>query len=192
MAEGYYASSMLGFKPEGPREYDVELAKELLSEAGYPDGFSFTYTTYQTNLNQTFAQVVQSMWAEIGVDVNIEIVDLATFTDMNNSGQLTAALLTPSVAISDPSAALILWPIDRTISLRHNDQHIQDLLDAGSATYDEAERVAIYEELQDYLYSMTYTVPVAYPTFAFGAAADVQGFNFETNQIPDLTTVSVG
>ena len=192
VAEGYYASSMLGFKPEGPREYDVELAKELLSEAGYPDGFSFTYTTYQTNLNQTFAQVVQSMWAEIGVDVNIEIVDLATFTDMNNSGQLTAALLTPSVAISDPSAALILWPIDRTISLRHNDQHIQDLLDAGSATYDEAERVAIYEELQDYLYSMTYTVPVAYPTFAFGAAADVQGFNFETNQIPDLTTVSVG
>ena len=98
----------------------------------------------------------------------------------------------PSVAISDPSAALILWPITRTISLRHNDQHIQDLLDAGSSTYDEAERVEIYQELQDYLYEMTYTVPVAYPTFAFGAAADVQGFNFASNQIPDLTTVSVG
>ena len=50
----------------------------------------------------------------------------------------------------------------------------------------------IYQELQDYLYEMTYTVPVAYPTFAFGAAADVQGFNFASNQIPDLTTVSVG
>lgn len=50
----------------------------------------------------------------------------------------------------------------------------------------------IYQELQDYLYEVTYTVPVAYPTFAFGAAADVQGFNFASNQIPDLTTVSVG
>ena len=133
------------------------------------------------------------MWAEIGVEAKIEIVDLATFTDMNNNGQLTTALLTPSVAISDPSAALILWPITPALSpCGHNDQHIQDLLDAGSSTYDEAERVEIYQELQDYLYEMTYTVPVAYPTFAFGAAADVQGFNFASNQIPDLTTVSVG
>lgn len=190
VADSYYASSMLGYKKEGPQEYNVEKAKELLAEAGYPDGFSFTYTTYQTNLNQTFAEVVQNMWAQIGVDVTIDIVDLATFTDMNNSGKLTAALMTPNVAISDPSAALILWPITRTISLRHNDQHIQDLLDAGSSTYDENERISIYQELQDYLYSMTYTVPVAYPTFAYGTAAYVDGFNFEPSQIPDLTTVS--
>lgn len=190
VAEGFYASSLLGFKKEGPYEYNPEKAKQLLADAGYPDGFEFTYTTYQTSLNQNFAEVLKNMWAQIGVTVNIDIVDLATFTDMNNAGQLTAALMTPSVAIADPSAALILYPITRTISLRHNDQHIQDLLDAGSSTYDESERVRIYEELQDYLQSMTYTVPVAYPTFAFGTAANVTGFNFEPSQIPDLTTVS--
>ena len=189
VADSYYTSSMLGYKKEGPQEYNVEKAKELLAEAGYPDGFEFTLTTYQTNLNQTFAEVVQNMWAQIGVKVNIDIVDLATFTDMNNSGKLTAALMTPNVAIGDPAAALILWPITRTISLRHNDQHIQDLLDAGSSTYDEAERVKIYQELQDYLQSMTYTVPVAFPTFAYGLAAYVDGFVFQPSQIPDLTSV---
>lgn len=189
VADSYYASSMLGYKQEGPQEYNVEKAKELLAEAGYPDGFSFTLTTYQTNLNQTFAEVVKNMWGQIGVDVTIEIVDLATFTDMNNNGQLTVSLLTPSVSISDPAAALILWPITRTISLRHNDQHIQDLLDAGSSTYDEAERIEIYQELQDYLQEMTYTVPVAYPTFAYGITSAVQGFVFQSSQIPDLTTV---
>lgn len=190
-AEGFYNSSLLGFKKEGPQEYNPEKAKELLAEAGYPDGFEFTYTTYQTALNQSFATVLQNMWGQIGVKVNVEMVDLATFTDMNNAGQLTAALMTPSVAISDPSAALILYPITRTISLRHNDQHIQDLLDAGSSTYDEDERVAIYEELQDYLASMTYTVPVAYPTFAFGVSSAVEGFEFNSSQIIDLTALSV-
>ena len=190
VADSYYASSMLGYKQEGPQEYDLDKAKALLTEAGYPDGFEFTLTTYQTTLNQTFAEVIQSMWAKVGVKVNIDIVDLATFTDMNNSGKLTVALLTPNVAITDPAVALILWPITRTISLRHNDQHIQDLLDAGSSTYDEASRISIYQELQDYLKSMTYTVPVAYPTFAYGVASNVEGFVFQPSLIIDLTTVS--
>lgn len=190
VADSYYASSMLGYKKEGPQEYNVEKAKQLLAEAGYPDGFEFTLTTYQTNLNQNFAEVVQNMWAQIGVKVNIDIVDLATFTDMNNSGKLTVSLLTPNVSVTDPAAALILWPINRTISLRHNDQHIQDLLDAGSSTYDESKRIEIYQELQDYLQSKTYTVPIAYPTFAYGVSAKVDGFVFQPSQIPDLKTVS--
>lgn len=190
VADSYYTSSMLGYKKVGPQEYNIEKAKELLAQAGYPNGFEFTYTTYQTTLNQAFAEVLQSMWSKIGVTVNIDIVDLATFTDMNNTGKLTAALMTPNVAISDPAAALILWPISRTISLRHNDQHIQDLLDAGSSTYDENERIKIYQELQDYLASKTYTVPVAFPTFAYGVASNVDGFVFQPSQIPDLTTIS--
>jgi len=191
VADSYYAKNLLGYKKEGPMEYNVEKAKALLAEAGYPDGFTFTYTTYQTTLNQAFSEVVQSMWKEIGVTMNIEVVDLATFTSMNNAGQLTAALLTPNVPIGDPAAALILWPITRTISLRHNDNHIQELLDQGSSTYDTDKRIAIYQELQDYLYTNTYTVPIAYPTFAFGISNKVSGFTFEPSQVPDLKTVSV-
>ncbi|HWS29913.1 MAG TPA: ABC transporter substrate-binding protein [Clostridia bacterium] len=192
VADSYYARNLLGYKVEGPMGYDVEKAKTLLAEAGYPNGFDLTYTTYQTTLNQAFAEVLQSMWGQIGVNVKIDIVDLATFTSMNNNGELTAALLTPSVAIADPAAALLLWPVARTISLRHNDQHIQDLLDAGSSTYDTDERAAIYQELQDYLYEKTYTVPVAYTKFAFGIQDSVQGFTFDPSQVPDLTRVYFG
>jgi peptide/nickel transport system substrate-binding protein len=189
VADSYYAKNLLGYKSEGLMKYDAERAKALLAEAGYPNGFNLKYTTYQTTLNQTFAEVLQSMWRKIGVNVTIDIVDLATFTAMNNGGKLTAALLTPAVAIADPSAALLLWPITRTISLRHNDRKIQDLLDAGSSTYDTAKRVEIYQKLQDYLFEKTYSVPVAYTKFAFGAQASVQGFPFEPSQVPDLTRV---
>jgi peptide/nickel transport system substrate-binding protein len=190
VADSYYAKSLLGYKQEGPMEYNMEKAKTLLAERGYPNGFTFTYTTYQTTLNQDFAVVLQNMWKEIGVTMNIEIVDLATFTSMNNSGKLTASLLTPNVPVGDPAAALILWPINRTISLRHNDNHIQELLDKGSSTYDTNERITVYQELQDYLFANTYTVPIAYPTFALGIRNNVKGFSFDPSQVPNLKTVS--
>lgn len=192
VADSYYAKSLLGHKTESLAEYNPDKAKALLAEAGYPDGLEFTYTTYQTTLNQTFAEVLQSMWSNIGVNIKIDIVDVATYTQMNNNGELTACLLTPSVAISDPAAALILWPITRTISLRHNDQHVQDLLDKGSSAYEEGERTAAYQELQDYLNDQTYTLPVAYTKFAFGIQDYVQGFEFSSSQVPDLTKVHLG
>lgn len=192
VADSYYAKSLLGHKTEALSEYNPEKAKALLAEAGYPDGLSFTYTTYQTTLNQTFAEVLQNMWSQIGVSIKIDIVDVATYTQMNNNGELTACLLTPSVAISDPAAALILWPITRTISLRHNDGRIQELLDQGSSAYGEEDRVKAYQELQDYLCEKNYTLPIAYTKFAFGIQDYVKGFDFPSSQVPDMTRVSLG
>lgn len=190
VATSFYSDTMLGYKAQGPYEYNVEKAKALLAEAGYPNGFTFTYTTYETALNKAFSEVLQSMWAQIGVTMRIDIVDVATFTSKNNGGTLTAALLTPNIAVGDPAVALILYPITRTISLRHGDPHVQDLLDRGASTYDIAERVEIYQELQEYLYEKTYTVPIAYPTIAFGIRNNVENFRFSPSQVPDLRAVS--
>ncbi|MFS8144001.1 ABC transporter substrate-binding protein [Rhizobium sp. BR 249] len=52
--------------------YDVEKAKALLAEAGYPNGFTFTIKTPQMAYAPRSAQVMQAMFAEIGVTMNIE------------------------------------------------------------------------------------------------------------------------
>jgi ABC-type transport system substrate-binding protein len=62
-------------------EHDIEKAKQLLAEAGYPDGFEITimcegrdYRAYA----EDGAVVIKDQLAKVGIDVTIEIVDKAT------------------------------------------------------------------------------------------------------------------
>lgn len=50
--------------------YDPEAAKALLAEAGYPDGFDFTFTI--SPASQRDLEALQPFWAEIGVDVTLK------------------------------------------------------------------------------------------------------------------------
>lgn len=58
----------------GVDAYDVEGAKALLAEAGYPDGFEFTLDTPDYDPHPLVAQFLQSEYAKIGVKVNINII----------------------------------------------------------------------------------------------------------------------
>jgi peptide/nickel transport system substrate-binding protein len=54
--------------------YDLDSARELLAEAGYPDGFEFTLDTPDYDPHPIVAQFLQSEYAQIGVTVNINII----------------------------------------------------------------------------------------------------------------------
>ncbi|MBB3311519.1 peptide/nickel transport system substrate-binding protein [Rhizobium sp. BK196] len=56
----------------GVLPYNIEKAKALLTEAGYPNGFTFTIKSPQMAYAPRSAQVMQAMFAEIGVTMNIE------------------------------------------------------------------------------------------------------------------------
>lgn len=55
--------------------YDPERAKELLAEAGYPDGFEFTVVLCSTDNDYDLWTLAQEYWAAIGVTCNFETVD---------------------------------------------------------------------------------------------------------------------
>lgn len=52
--------------------YDPEKARALLAEAGYPDGFSFVMRAPQMSYATRSAEIMQAMFAEIGVTMTIE------------------------------------------------------------------------------------------------------------------------
>lgn len=58
----------------GVDAYNPESAKELLKEAGYPDGFTFTIDTPNYDPHPIAAQFIQSELAKIGVKVNLNII----------------------------------------------------------------------------------------------------------------------
>ncbi|KIQ03133.1 ABC transporter substrate-binding protein [Agrobacterium tumefaciens] len=59
----------------GVLPYDAEKAKALLAEAGYPNGLSFTIKAPQMPYAQRTSQVLQAMFAEIGVTMTIETTE---------------------------------------------------------------------------------------------------------------------
>lgn len=56
----------------GVYPHDVAKAKALLAEAGYPDGFAFTMKAPQMAYAMRSAEVLQAMFADIGVTMTIE------------------------------------------------------------------------------------------------------------------------
>jgi peptide/nickel transport system substrate-binding protein len=60
------------------REQDLERARELLAEAGYPDGFTVDLITSEMTDYRANYEVLQAELAEIGITINLTVVDHAT------------------------------------------------------------------------------------------------------------------
>jgi len=188
-ADSFIARSIPGYKKVGPWEYNPDKSRELLKQAGYENGLEVKFVTFQQEYYNACIEIIQSMLKEVGITSTIDMVDLATFTSMNNNGELPMTVMANSASIPDPASALVAWPLARTISLRHNDQHIQDLLDQGERTYAMEDRILIYQELQDYLWEKLYLLPLAYPISGYGARANIGNFDFVPSGIPDFAQI---
>ncbi|MDO4267991.1 MAG: ABC transporter substrate-binding protein [Eubacteriales bacterium] len=90
--DGYLAPGAIGYKDTAVHyEYDPELAKELLAEAGYADGF--TFTTFVSNDERSrAATAIQANLQQIGVTMNIEQMEASTFYERTGNGEHDACI----------------------------------------------------------------------------------------------------
>ena len=81
VADAPIPDAVFGHTSVGPYQYDPARARELLAEAGYPDGFSMTlhHPTGRYPLDATVAQAVQSMLADVGVDARLETREWSSY-----------------------------------------------------------------------------------------------------------------
>lgn len=130
---------------------DVERAKELLTEAGFADGFEFDlYVTSTYDFLRTPAEIIQSNLAEIGVTVNIVAEDWNVYLPKVLEHDFTATILGES-GQSDPDD--FLYDVFRTegggnLGLYSNPE-LDALLDQGRQVADQEERKAIYLQAQE-------------------------------------------
>jgi len=75
------APGIFGYKAAGPYEYDLEKARALLAEAGYPDGFKekLFHPTGRYLMDAAIAEAVQAQLREVGIEVELITMEWATY-----------------------------------------------------------------------------------------------------------------
>ena len=107
LENGIYSKGLYGYNPDLPNiPYDPEQARELLQEAGYPDGFDLAISvrTSSTQSEMTLARLMIDMWEQIGVNASINVMEEDDFMDLRKSGKLACYSATWTADYNDPDS----------------------------------------------------------------------------------------
>ena len=116
---GYVPHGMMGaekdFREESDekqkfQEYDPELAKELLAEAGYDESNPLTlrYKYSNNSIHADVAQMLEQMWKAVGINIELDVVESGVFYDQVDQGDFDLARYGLSCS-NDPSEFLNQW-----------------------------------------------------------------------------------
>ena len=147
-------------------EADLEEAKQLLADAGYPNGEGFPTITYSTNdagYHQVVAEYLQQAWAELGIDLQVDIVEWASFTPMRRNGDYDVARNGWVGDYSDPSNMLdLFYSTNGNNDGKFNNADYDAALELSRTTLDAAERSTALHNAEDILMEEAGCIPVAY------------------------------
>ena len=189
VADSYMSSSVVYQKAQEPKVYDPEAAAALLAEAGYPDGLDLKLSVNEDTTFNFIAEIVQAMWADIGVNLEIEQMEQATYLEKSNVGEVQVAITSSNAVSGDPDNALMIWRTTAVNSIQACDPKIDEYLNAGGAEFDDDARRAIYEEVQTYLWDKNYAVCLCFPNVTYGINEGLEGFFCHPGSTPDLAKV---
>ncbi len=147
-------------------EADLEEAKQLLADAGYPNGEGFPTITYSTNdvgYHKVVAEYLQQAWAELGIDLQVDIVEWASFTPMRRNGDYDVARNGWVGDYSDPSNMLDLFcSTNGNNDGKFNNADYDAAMELSRTTLDAAERSTALHNAEDILMEEAGCIPVAY------------------------------
>ena len=147
-------------------EADLEEAKQLLADAGYPDGEGFptiSYTTNDAGYHKVVAEYVQQAWAQLGIDLQVDIVEWASFTPMRRNGDFDVARNGWVGDYSDPSNMLeLFYSTNGNNDGKFSNADFDAAIELSRTTLDSAERSKALHDAEDILMEETGCIPVAY------------------------------
>ena len=152
-----------------PTKVDVDGAKKLLAEAGYPDGFEFRLNCPNNRYvnDEEICQAILAMWARIGVRAQLMAENMATFIQKVQNFDSSMYLLGWGVATYDAQYAIQSLARTRTSGADGNfnfskvsDPVVDRLTDAMKTETDTAKRDAMIKEALQRIKDEVLLIPI--------------------------------
>jgi len=141
-------------------------AKELLKEAGHENGAglpTMSYTTNDAGLNKKVAEYLQQAWKELGINVEVNIVEWKSFIPQRRSGNYQIARDGWVLDYNDPSNLLeCAYSTNGNNSSRYKNPEYDALLDKAANETDAKTRFGYLHQAEELLLKDTGVIPLMY------------------------------
>ena len=165
-------------------EANCERARELLAEAGYPNGEGFPVVTYLYNTDDSHKAVgeaLQNMWQTVlGVTVQLDNQEWATFLQTRKDGDYSIARNGWIADYNDPMSFLDMWLTGGgNNDAQYANPEYDALIQQAKASTDPAERMQLMHDAEDIIIGQDYALcPLYFYTQKYMLADDVQGMYY--------------
>ena len=177
--------------------YDPEKAKALLTEAGYSDGdITISITGMQNDADTSFATLFQSQMKAIGINVNVDLVETATFTarvkpDSGENWQVEVNGWGGYVNGPDNALRYLYYSSSSGNAAHVNDTELDALIDEASVTTEKASRVELYKQIEQKGIDLACYIPICVPMNYYGTVATLEGLEPLMGSIHHLRNIAV-
>ncbi len=183
----YYDDSLTGYYTQ-----DLDKARELLTEAGYPNGFEMTITVpsnYTPHVNT--AQVLAELLREINVQVTVQPVDWSTWLDDVYNQRKFQSTVT-GLTSDNMTARKLLERFGSDVGnnfTNYSNAEYDEVLEKALRATDDAEQIALYRELERNLTENAANVYLQDMADLVAVRSGLSGLTFYPLYVLDISTL---
>ncbi|MGH2401363.1 MAG: ABC transporter substrate-binding protein [Candidatus Limnocylindria bacterium] len=180
----HFTPCAIAFACEGDEwyEYDPDAARDMLAEAGYPDGFETQIHLRDVARSyiaapQPVAADLQAQLADLGITATIDVQESTTFIDNADAGLLPGIHILGWGADYPDATNFLDYHFGAGASAQFGDKFddITDALATGASSVEDADRQAAYEEANNAVRTHVPMIPIAHNGSAVAFQANNDG-----------------
>ena len=161
-------------------ERDVEKAKALLADAGYPEGISFDLLIRSGNAEmENIAIILKEQLAEAGMKVTVTSLETQSAKDIYYNMKHDVIINYWTDDVCDPMGITGYWMDYDGAKCYYTGwykEEAQELVDTAGREMDTQRRGQLYNRLQEIFYEEVPAIPIYYGTYPVALRDKVEGF----------------
>ena len=172
---------------------NIEKAKQLLAEAGYPNGFNIELFVSEDNQRIDMAVIIQDNLKKIGIYAEIKTFQWAAYVSTIENPNIIKPLFIMSWNISNDDPDEVLYPLYHSSQIDahtnvvfYKNEKFDNLISEARETTDKNKRMKLYEEAQDIIQEDLPHYTLVYPKQNFAYKASIKNIKYNKRAYLDF------
>ena len=172
---------------------NIEKAKQLLAEAGYPNGFNIELFVSEDNQRIDVAVIIQDNLKKIGINAEIKTFQWAAYVSTIENPNIIKPLFIMSWNISNDDPDEVLYPLYHSSQIDahtnvvfYKNEKFDNLISEARETTDKDKRMKLYEEAQDIIQEDLPHYTLVYPKQNFAYKASIKNIKYNKRAYLDF------